>query len=121
MDAGNHERIQALDLRERPMTSDRQLRRWYNAFNRQWFNDELSKDNIVRWEVVDGIQAEADPQDDGTWILRIHPALSWSIRNAKFALIHEMAHVKTDTLEHGKEFQQEMLRLAQIGALKNLW
>jgi hypothetical protein len=101
--------------------SDRQLRRWYNEFNRKWFNDELPKDIAVRYEVVDGAQAEADPQNDGTWILRIHPAIAWSSRNAAFALIHEMVHVKTECMGHGKEFQDEMLRLAQCGALRNLW
>jgi hypothetical protein len=103
------------------MTSDRQLRRWYNAFNRQWFGDRLSKDNILRYEVVDGGQAEVEEQNDGNWLLRLHPAIAWSLRNAKFALMHEMAHISSGDLGHGKKFQQEMLRLANCGALKNLW
>jgi hypothetical protein len=122
MDAGNHERIQALDLRERPMTSDRQLRRWYNAFNRQWFGDRLPKDTVLRYEVVNGAQAECIENLDGRYLIRLNPAIAWAQRNAKMALMHEMAHVAIGNEHgHGKKFQEEMLRLAQCGALKNLW
>jgi hypothetical protein len=104
------------------MTSDRQLRRWYNAFNRQWFGDKLPRDTVLLYEVVNGSQAECVEEICGRHIIRINPAIAWSSRNARFALIHEMAHIKVGNEHgHGKKFQDEMLRLAQIGALRNLW
>lgn len=40
----------------------------------------------------------------------------------KFTLLHEMVHMHLPSgSSHGPKFQQEMLRLAQAGAFKDLW
>lgn len=103
-------------------SSERKLRRWYNTFNSKLFSGKLPSDTMLRWEVVDGGQAEAIEQINGVFLIRLNPAISWSLRNSKMALIHEMAHLNCwPYLGHGKIFQEEMMRLASMGAFKLLW
>lgn len=112
------------------MDSDPQLRRWYLDYNRRWFNGDLPEDTVrVMWEPCGGAVAETEPVgDEGELIIRINPCLRGvgskpRHSNARFALIHEMVHVKLwgKAAHHGVKFQQEMLSLAQDGAFKNLW
>lgn len=116
--------------------SDPQLKRWYGAFNRHWFNSELPSDTVVFWEPAHGNLGECEPAvdpfakhsvfEDGEWLIRIDPCLRFSKVLAKFTLLHECVHVKLALKKpsysgHGAPFQREMLRLATIGALKKLW
>lgn len=39
----------------------------------------------------------------------------------KLTLLHEMNHVDTEDLSHGRRFQKGMLRLARTGAFNSLW
>jgi|SRR5271157_4711531 len=117
--------------------SDPQLKRWYGAFNRHWFNSELPDDVVIFWEPAHGNlgECEVDEDDkysnhhlfeDGEWLIRIDPCLRFSSTISKLTLLHEMVHVRTSMAKpsyqgHGAPFQREMLRLATIGALKKLW
>jgi predicted metal-dependent hydrolase len=41
---------------------------------------------------------------------------------AKMTVLHEMVHVKlAPYLGHGKKFQDEMKRLAEMNAFKGMW
>lgn len=43
-------------------------------------------------------------------------------RVAKMTLFHEMVHIKLRfSINHGPEFQREMLRLVKAGAFRDLW
>ena len=113
------------------LTSDPKLRRWYLQFNRQWFNGDLPDDVTVYWDPVSA-QAECwsvlaipgtrDHEPIVDFIIRIDPRMSFSRALAKWALLHEMAHVKLyPNLNHGPKFHAEMLRLANCGAFRKLW
>jgi hypothetical protein len=110
--------------------SDRRLKRWYREFNRQYFDGQLPDNTEVWWEHVDGAIACVDYDGCGvtfdestdTFLIRINPAVAWSTRQARFALLHECAHIKVGIkFGHRAKFQLEMLRLAHCGALKALW
>jgi len=60
--------------------------------------------------------------DSGEFVIRVNPAVrGWkALRN--WVVLHEMAHIHIyPNRNHGKKFQAEMLRLAQIGAFKDVW
>ena len=113
--------------------SDRKLKRWYREFNQKWFDGQLPANTEVWWENVDASCASVDYDGCGatfdestdTWLIRINPALGWSPRLSKFALIHEMVHIAEDIPNpkraHGAKFQYRMLLLAAAGAFKDLW
>ncbi len=44
-----------------------------------------------------------------------------SMRYVVADLLHEMVHLAKPRAEHGEVFQQEMKRLANAGALQNVW
>ena len=113
--------------------SDRRLKRWYNAINKKWFDGQLPANTEVWYEHVqdacamveyDGCDVTFDESTD-TWLIRINPALAWSSRLARFALIHEMVHIAVGIggkrKAHGAKFQYRMMLLAASGAFKDLW
>lgn len=115
-------------MSERP-ASDPQLRRWYLAFNRAWFNSELPDDVTLFWEPAHGCIGECERDNYGgvfrlsesDIVVRLDPTIRFSETIAKLTLLHEMCHIKLPRANHGPRFQAEMLRLAQLGALRKLW
>ena len=60
--------------------------------------------------------------ESGTYVVRIDPSIKFTRAFSKLVLLHEMAHIKVWPYEwHGIQFNEEMLRLAQLGALRGLW
>jgi hypothetical protein len=100
------------------------LKRCFHKYNELYFGG-LLPDAVVFWEPAFVTRDELGElyQDKGTFVIRIDP----SIRNytkalARMTLLHEMAHMKLwPDIRHGRKFNDEMLRLAQLGALKGLW
>ena len=110
--------------------SDRRLKRLYRHFNRRYFDGALPDSTEVWWEHVDGACADCDVDNCGlafdagsdSFMIRLNPDIGWSERNAKLALLHEMVHVKLyPNFNHGRRFQNEMIRLAALGAFDRLW
>jgi hypothetical protein len=102
------------------MKSDLQLKRWHRKLNRLWFDGQLP-DAIVFWETVNGAYADFRVVH-GQHIIRINPALAGWPQLAKFSLLHEQVHQKLYPYQkHGRKFNAEMLRLAEMGALDDLW
>lgn len=110
------------------MKSSRQLKYWFAKWNRLYFDNRLPAGTVVFWEPVDGGVAEKDriyPTSreivNGVSIIRIDPCLRSHQCLWGMALYHEMCHISKPKAWHGKEFDNEMLRLAQAGAFSHIW
>lgn len=109
------------------MQSDRQLKNWFNKYNRQFFSGELP-DVVVFWEPAAGAHAVTCPVfevADNVFEIKLDPALKGVPSFWKIVLLHEMCHVaiwrKHPKHQHGKVFQQEKDRVYALGALRHLW
>ena len=110
------------------MRSDRKLRRWYKQYNQKFFDNQLPADAVVSWEDCGPSEiGGTDRLADGRFILAVDPILRYLKLTvvARSTLLHEMAHVKlwesSPNHQHGPVFQEEMLRLARLGAFEKLW
>lgn len=108
--------------------SDRQLKLWYTQYNRCFFNSELPESVILVWEPVPACHGETTTVfeiEQGVFSVKIDPALKGVVKFAKITLLHEMVHIalwaRHPQHQHGKLFNDRMLKLAQDGALKKLW
>lgn len=104
------------------MTSDRQLKRWFNSYNDRFFAGQLPADTVVYYDVVVGAYGDCDRIDD-QFVIRIQPGLCGWQTLAKLTLIHEMAHVATwgkSKNPHGAAFDREIQRLMQFKAVRRL-
>lgn len=112
--------------------SDRILKKWYRRYNQDYFHNLLPDDVIVRYGTYDEWEEESIRLIADTDIatrpieIRISPylkLLNWG-GIARFTLLHEMVHVKAEVLgieledDHGDWFEQEMTRLAMLGAFR---
>lgn len=96
------------------------LHRAYRAYNRRYFGNLLPNppDVTIRWEEL-GNQLMGYQLEDEIVINRKdrHRESLW-----RLTLLHEMLHLALpDEKAHGKRFQDGMLRLAKMGAFRNLW
>lgn len=99
---------------------DRQLRRWYRELNAKWFDGHLLDVDLL-YAPHQGCSGTADQDRVGNIIL-INPAYALDARTVKLTLLHEMAHISLWPYRwHGEKFQEEMQRLAQLGAFKRIW
>jgi hypothetical protein len=101
---------------------DRQLRRWYREANARWFGGRLPDDIDLLLAPHEGCSGVTWQGDADSFIILINPAYALDKRVVKLVLLHEMAHVALwPYKKHGRLFEEEMLRLAKAGAMKNLW
>jgi len=97
------------------------LRRWYRDDNLKYFGGSLPDDTDIIYAPHKGCIGTSDEEDVGPFIL-ISPEYAIEGRMTHMALLHEMVHLKLLPYKrHGERFQVEMLRLAKLGAFKNLW
>jgi predicted metal-dependent hydrolase len=108
------------------MRSDRNLKKIYRQYNKEWFDSALP-DVSVRWAVDDDdMKFECASKSflacaDNTAIV-LNSEMKGATRLWRFTLLHEMVHTKLWPYRgHGKKFQMEMLRLAALGAFAMLW
>ena len=100
--------------------SHRELRRAYLAYQRELFPDLPENVNVVF--VPADCYGEVWLDEENVWTIRIDPKYAIDSRIWRLTLLHEMVHIEVYPYKgHGKKFQQGMLRLAQVGAFKNLW
>jgi hypothetical protein len=104
------------------MVNDRQLKRWYNEFNRRWFEEGLPEEVDVLYAPVEGCWGETVPVDRHSFVIRIDPHCAISNRVTKMTLLHEMTHVELwPYCTHGPRFERRMQELAACGAMRGLW
>lgn len=96
-----------------------QLRRYYNHYNRKYFNSELPTDTILLWSPCDDANGITDWIDDAARI-RIDPSIQAAYKLVRITLLHEMVHVYKPRLGHGKKFKAEIRRLVALGAYDDL-
>ena len=103
-----------------PLKSDQQLKRIYTKYNRLYFENSLP-DAFVWWEPTASAYANCIFEED-VWKIRLSPSTAGWSAITKWSLLHEMVHIKLHPYrKHGKKFNAEMLRLAQMGAFNDIW
>jgi SprT-like family protein len=109
--------------------SHRTLKKLYREYNRRYFGGRLP-DALVAFVTP----AEMKRSGLGkatcavTCLNKKRPPAIYISRN-KFKtwgyiradLLHEMCHVSKPRANHGKVFQDEMLRIAKLGAMNDVW
>lgn len=88
------------------------------AYNRQWFDNRLPTDTIVKWSSSVDYMGSFE---DGT--ITINSTFKRWNSVWRLTLLHEMAHLLTENEqeEHGPRWHWEMHRLARAGAFDPLW
>ncbi len=98
------------------------LQKTYRYYNRKYFGNVLPNPPNVKVKWGDIEPAMGLQLDNEIVINRCHRSAQ---RLWRFTLLHEMEHLALDEVntrsDHGKEFQEGMLRLAKLGAFRNLW
>lgn len=123
----------------------KRLQKYYAGYNRKYFGNRLPDCKIKWTELHKAYGKDArgavgyyhavvfEIYNKGKW--RKHRTEYWIELSPKIGtmgifwqstLIHEMAHLSVElshprATAHGRIWQKEMLRLATIGAFKNLW
>ena len=108
--------------------TNRELKTHYRQYNRKFFDNSLPDITVGYAEVSKGHAAEFVSYENGTYAIHIHPLIKrLKLDNySLLLLVHEMAHCKLRNAParvrcgHGKIFQDEMKRLANLGAFKDL-
>ena len=104
------------------MKSHPQLMRLFRKFNAKYF-DNLLPEPIIKYEHITtmkcfGICEKIEDQ----FIITIDPQWASTRSFRHITLLHEMVHMEIWPLNnHGKLFQDAMVRLALDGAFKEIW
>jgi len=102
----------------------------YARFNKLYWDNRLPKDVPVGWcenlREGDAIACTVAAYDEITehtaFLIYLDPTFREYNKLSKFNLLHEMCHVALHPYhQHGKKFDEEMLRIAQRGAFSHLW
>lgn len=103
------------------MLCDRELQKVFREYNRRWFDNSLPDDVDCLFSPVDDCYGLV-LQTEGNWLLQINPKYAMEGRLWRLTLLHEMSHLRLHPYRlHGKKFQEEMKRLAVMGAFRLLW
>ena len=117
------------------------LEHYFHIFNKKYFSSSLSTNTQLRWclrfkkphekyYAVTNRYREINKvkrsKEDSFYIIISNQAKKVGTSFILMTLLHEMAHIatwKSDKSKkgHGPVWQKEMLRLAKMGAFKNLW
>lgn len=110
------------------MQSDKQLKRWFNKYNALYFNNTLPDDTILFWEPLsnaDGMTCPVYEISAGKFSIRLDPGIKGFSAYWRSTLLHEMCHLALwpnhPKHQHGKVFNDRMLKLAQDGAFNKIW
>lgn len=92
------------------------LKKWLDQFNHQYYNGRLSKWKLVIGDPPNpdyvGISGYCDPKTKTIYVTEIS---RYNRKTAQAALLHEMAHTSAGNW-HGEKFKHEMMRLKNSGA-----
>lgn len=105
------------------------LQVWFAGYNEMYFNDALPKTVLVDWHLNDPrYLGLTDYEEHGEYYhIMLNPEYNKSGKTARLTLLHEMCHVSLrhdDDVEfdqHGPKWQACMHRLANAGAMEDLW
>lgn len=99
----------------------RELKRVFDYYNARYFDGKLPSDTDVMFAPTENCIGIAEV-DHGGFIVTIDPKYAIEGRTWRLTLLHEMVHLKLyPARTHGNTFQQQMFRLAILGAFRQLW
>lgn len=114
------------------------MERYYRALNKRYFRNKLARTEIIirrglvkenklgRVELIDNMHYPK-LRKRAKYLISLSPKLIFSLYHLLLVLLHEMAHVSVDPdlnakfQDHGRKWQNEMKRLARIGAFRKYW
>ena len=104
---------------KRRLTTNAKLKNVFDYYNRKYFNNKLPKDWVIEFRRTHFLgYCDFDSEEiilNSSWAYRSGTKL-W-----RATLLHEMCHLACPGTTHGKEWQQEMLRIAKLGAFNKVW
>ena len=111
------------------MRASSYLKGLYNIYNRRYFNGKLPEDTRLYFVPKIGKSKSAEKSNcavtyiyaEGPPAILIQKTKFKSMRYVVSDLLHEMSHLSKPRADHGKVFQGEMKRLADLGAFKEVW
>ena len=105
-----------------------QLKKIYDTYNRKFFNNQLPRDTQIGYnDEIEGkhgltLGIEDEETHHRFFIIYISPTTHTDMGQKRLTILHEMCHVRLHPLtNHGREFQEEMKRLAMRDAFKEIW
>ena len=112
--------------------TNKDLRRWYDLFNRKGFGNKLPGNIEICWHkpLESRNAAELNSYvDTGKPIIWINPLFRPAENYATLLLLHEMIHLFLKTKKfpkkiyrsHGKFFKKEQKRLERLGIVRYFW
>jgi hypothetical protein len=102
--------------------SKRCLRRAYDYYNRRYFKNKLPHNAELIFTEHVGSAIGMTMLGFDPPVIMIAERIRQFGSTVDLTLLHEMAHIKLGKrVNHGKKFQKEMLRLANAGAMEDLW
>lgn len=109
-----------------PLKEDKRLKKYYDNFNRIFFDGKLPRDTRVGWnsEIL-GYAYTVGIEDTETkhkfFLIYLDKKKHFDTKQVLLTLLHEMAHIHLyPDMKHGKKFDREIIRLAVRGAFKGL-
>ena len=111
------------------MRASSYLKGLYNFYNAKYFNNELPKGTKLFFVYKIGKSKSPEKSNcastyfyaDKPPVILIQRTKVKSMRYVAADLLHELVHVAKPRADHGKVFQEEMLRLAKMGAFEQVW
>lgn len=102
------------------------LDKWYETYNSEFFDDKLPKDVVIDWGEYDNDRmASTTVLPDGRFHIAFNEKYCLAERTVHITLQHEVCHVKTfseitrdPASEHGPRWRTCMLNLYQQGSFK---
>lgn len=110
-----------------PFKSDKRLKRFYDKLNKLYYENRLSDDTQVGWnDEIGGYGLTIAIDDEETqhkiFMIYVDKKKHFDFRQVLMTIVHEIAHVALyPCMNHRKKFQNELRRLAMLGAFDNLW
>lgn len=111
--------------------TEKQLQSAYKTYNKKFFDGKLPSDVPVKYVDMTGTSdcGLSTMFANGGLVLQViylDSRLKEFDIITRFSLLHEMCHIKlhrvsTELDAHGKDFNDEMIRLAFRGAFKGIW
>ncbi|SRR6266550_2694574 len=105
--------------------TNRQLQRYYQQLNEDYYLGQLSKNVEVKWgDLTANNWMGYTEQRAGGYVIIIDRATNPTSSGAFLTIAHETCHIKTwgqEVVSHGSKFQNCMVNLATHGAFEGSW
>jgi predicted SprT family Zn-dependent metalloprotease len=110
-----------------PVHPEVNLNAWYEGYNHAYFNDTLPATVVISHNLHDDRFMALTEYANGFYHIEFNPKYEPSPKQARETLLHEQCHLEqlvsgeVEFEDHGPKWQACMHRLANQGALEDLW